>query len=162
VITGLVDIVAAEGPVVGHRLHIAYVRAAGGQRVGKQVARALNLAIGSAVRQGRLIADDPLNEAGGKPRTYRLPTQPDTTVRHLGPRTLEQVPPREVAALLADAAERLGWDNNETLFRAVLTRLGLHRLTTNVEARLLAILPIARGDDREELLDLDASTEGLS
>jgi very-short-patch-repair endonuclease len=148
---GLVAIVAVEGPIEGHRLHTAYVKAAGGQRVGKSVAKILNSGIGAAVRQGMLLVDNPLHEAGAKPRTYRLPAQPETRMRHIGPRPLEQVPPRELAALLAEAAEKHGWDSNETLFRAVLGRLGLHRLTTNVAARLLAVLPIARGDDAEEL-----------
>lgn len=153
VISGLVDIVEVEGPVLGHRLHTAYVRAASGHRVGKQVARALNLAIGAAVRQGKLIADDPLRESGVKPRTYRLPTQPVVRTRTLGPRTLEQIPPRELAALLAQAAELHGWDNGEILFRTVLSQLGLHRLTANVEARLRTILQLANGDEEHDLLD---------
>lgn len=152
VISGLVNIVEVEGPVLGHRLHTAYVRAAGGQRVGKQVARALNLAIGAAVRQGKLISDDPLREPGVKPRTYRLPTQPDVRTRTLGPRTFEQVPPRELAAFLAQAAELHGWDNDEILFRTVLTQLGLHRLTANVEARLRTVLQVAQGDEEPDLL----------
>lgn len=157
---GLVAIVNVEGPVDGHRLHTAYVKASGGQRVGKSVAKILNSGITAAVRQGRLLADNPLQEAGVKPRTYRLPTQPETRVRHLGPRTLEQVPPRELAALVVQAADEHGWDNNETLFRAVLARLGLHRLTTNVEARLLSVLPIARGDEADDLLDLGPTATG--
>ena len=76
-------------------------------------------------------------------------------MRHLGPRTLEQVPPRELADLIDQAATEHGWDNNETLFRSVLARLGLHRLTTNVEARLLSVLPIARGETGDDLLDFE-------
>lgn len=143
-IDGIAAIVAVEGPVVGHRLHSAYVRAAGGQRVGKQIAKALNSAITAGVRQGALIEDNPLSEPGVKPRTYRLPGQPAVAIRDLGPRPLEHVPPKEVATLIADLAEQHGWEHEETLFRAVLDELGLKRLTTNVSTRLARILPLAR------------------
>ncbi|MFC5260918.1 AAA domain-containing protein [Kribbella qitaiheensis] len=143
-IRGIRSIVAVEGPVEGHRLHTAYVRASGGHRVGKQIAKALNSAIVIAVRQGTLLADNPLEQSGVKPRTYRLPDQPELTVRQLGPRPLEHVPPRELAALIADAADVHGWDSDEVLFRQVLDQLGLRRLTTNVEARLAAVLSLAR------------------
>lgn len=159
VIAGLVDIVEVEGPVLGHRLHTAYVRAAGGHRVGKQVAGALNLAIGAAVEQGKLIVDDPLNESGVKSRTYRLPTQPVVRMRTLGPRTFDQVPPRELVALLSQAADLHGWDNDEILFRTVLTVLGLHRLTANVEARLRRVLPLANGREQYDLLGSPEDTE---
>jgi len=52
------SIVAVEGPVLGHRLHTVYVRASGGQRVGPQIANALNKAITSAVRSGVLIEEN--------------------------------------------------------------------------------------------------------
>lgn len=139
-IEGLVAVVAAEGPIVGHRLHAAYVKGSGGQRVGKNIAKALNSAITSAVRQGTLVDDNPLGEPGVKPRTFRLPQQPEVIVRDLGPRALEHIPPRELAALLEWAGETCGSDNNELLFRSTLDRLGLKRLTSNVQARLEAVL----------------------
>ena len=63
---GLVAIVAVEGPVEGHRLHTAYVKAAGGQRVGKSVAKILNSAITAAVRQGRLAGRQPTPRGRGQ------------------------------------------------------------------------------------------------
>jgi very-short-patch-repair endonuclease len=110
--SGLLSIVAVEGPVLGHRLHTAYVKASGGQRVGKSVAQILNSAISAAVRQGTFVVDDPLQESGVKPRTYRLADQPEVRLRTLGPRTLDHVPPRELAELLRQAAADHGWDND--------------------------------------------------
>lgn len=49
IIEGLVAITAAEGPILGHRLHSVYVKAAGGQRVGPQIANVLNSAIHAAL-----------------------------------------------------------------------------------------------------------------
>jgi hypothetical protein len=143
-IDGLLDIVSIEGPVMGHRLHTAYVKASGGQRVGKSVAKILNSAISTAVQQGKLLVDDPLQESGVKPRTYRLPGQPEVRPRTLGPRTLDHVPPRELAELVHRASLDHGWENDETLFRAVLAQLDLHRLTSNVEQVLGKALDISR------------------
>jgi very-short-patch-repair endonuclease len=132
----VVRIVAAEGPVLGHRVHNAYRDAYGGHRVGKEIARLLNRAIMLGERRGQIISDNPLNESGVKPRTYRLPTQPPVVARHLGPRSLELVPPAELAHHLADLSLGDDTQSEEELFRAVLDRLGLRRLTDNVRAVL--------------------------
>ncbi|XVS66404.1 AAA domain-containing protein [Actinosynnema sp. CA-299493] len=136
---GLVRLVEAEGPVLGNRLHTAYVRTSGFIRVTKLVAGELNKAIAQAVREGRLIEDNPLGESGVKPRTYRLPGQPEVRMRHLGPRSFEEVPPSELAALLDHVAERDGSKGEEALQRAVLELLGLKRLTDNVKNRFAAV-----------------------
>ncbi|WP_104478982.1 AAA domain-containing protein [Actinokineospora auranticolor] len=137
-VAGLESVVAAEGPVLGQRLHTAYVRASGGNRIGKLIATDLNRAIGAAVRAGRLVEDNPLGEAGAKPRTYRLPDQPAFRVRHLGPRSFEEIPPAELAALLDLAASRDPGADLPALYRTALELLGLKRLTDNVKARLNA------------------------
>ncbi|BCL16044.1 AAA domain-containing protein [Micromonospora sagamiensis] len=136
IIDGLRLIVGVEGPVLGARLHTAFVKAAGGQRVGKTIAKALNSAITVAVRRGVLIADNPLGEVGVKPQTYRLPDQPPVRPRRLGIRELEDVPPRELAALLDDIERTRDDLTEEALYRAALERLGLKRLTPNVANRL--------------------------
>jgi very-short-patch-repair endonuclease len=139
----VVRIVAAEGPVLGHRVHNAYRDAYGGHRVGKEIARLLNRAIMLGERRGQIISDNPLNESGVKPRTYRLPTQPAVVPRHLGPRSLELVPPAELAHHLTDLSLGDDTQSEEELFRAVLDRLGLRRLTDNVRAVLGGALGLA-------------------
>ncbi|MGH3025316.1 MAG: AAA domain-containing protein, partial [Gaiellaceae bacterium] len=63
----LVQIVLAEGPVLGRRLFQAYVRASGGHRVGKDIYRALSDATRLAVRAGRLSwLDDDATDAADK------------------------------------------------------------------------------------------------
>jgi very-short-patch-repair endonuclease len=139
----VVRIVAAEGPVLGHRVHNAYRDAYGGHRVGKEIARMLNRAIMLGERRGQIISDNPLNESGVKPRTYRLPRQPAVVPRHLGPRSLELVPPAELAHHLTDLSLGDDTQSEEELFRAVLDRLGLRRLTDNVRAVLGGALGLA-------------------
>ena len=139
----VVRIVAAEGPVLGHRVHNAYRDAYGGHRVGKEIARLLNRAIMLGERRGQIISDNPLNESGVKPRTYRLPTQAAVVPRDLGPRSLELVPPAELAHHLTDLSLGDDTQSEEELFRAVLDRLGLKRLTDNVRAVLGGALGLA-------------------
>lgn len=139
----LVAIVAVEGPVLGDRLHQAHVKAAGGQRVGRQIAHVLNAAISTAKRRGLLVEDNPLSDSGVKPMTYRLPTQPASILRELGPRALDQVPPRELAALMREVAATVGWADEELLFRGVLDRYGLRRLTSNGMVQLRRVRPLA-------------------
>ena len=147
----VVRIVAAEGPVLGHRIHNAYRDAYGGHRVGKEIARLLNRAIMLGERRGLIISDNPLKESGVKPRTFRLPTQPAVVPRYLGPRILELVPPAELAHHLSDLSLGDDMESEEELFRAVLDRLGLRRLTDNARAVLGGALGlVVQGrDDRE-------------
>ena len=53
---------------------------------------------------------------------------------------LSEVPISELAALLADAAEVFGWEDPDRLSREALSRLGMHRLTTDARRILAAAL----------------------
>jgi len=68
-----------------------------------------------------------------------LPDQPSVRTRQLGPRSFEEVPPSELAALLDHVAERDGFSGAEAAQRAVLDLLGLKRLTDNVRSRFAAV-----------------------
>ncbi|WAL63788.1 AAA domain-containing protein [Amycolatopsis cynarae] len=128
-ITGLRAIVEMEGPILGDRLHAVYVRASGGHRVGKQIASTLNSAISAAVRAGVLVRDNPLSQAGVKPQTYRLPERPEVRIRERGPRSLDHVPPSELAALMAMVADDRPGDSDEEIVRHTAQLLGVGRLT---------------------------------
>lgn len=132
----VVRIVAAEGPILGHRLHQVYVKAAGGRRVGKEIARVLNRAIMAAERRKEIVSENPLGQAGVKPKTFRLPDREPVIARELGPRTLEDVPPAELAHHINAVMLQAGELTEEELFREVLGRLGLKRLTENAKAVL--------------------------
>lgn len=149
-VANVVRIVEVEGPMLGHRLHDAYRIAYGGQRVGKEIARQLNRAIQTAVRRSLIVADNPLNQPGVKPQTFRLPTQPELVRRELGPRTLSLVPPAELAAHLAEFAE-FGDYSEDEMFREVLAVLGLKRLTEPARAVLSEALVLVPITNRVEL-----------
>jgi very-short-patch-repair endonuclease len=143
-IDGLAAIVAIEGPVLGHRLHSVYVRASAGQRVGTQIAKALNFAISAAVREGRLVQDDPLREQGIKLKTFRLPGQPPVIPRELGPRTFEQIPPAELAQMMHEIVEQFGREKQDLVFREAMALYGIRRVGPTIRARLQAISPLLR------------------
>lgn len=145
----IVRIVSAEGPVLGHRIHNAYREAYGGQRVGREIARLLNRAISMAERHGHITSDNPLNDSGIKTRTFRLPSQPPVSPRELGPRSLDLVPPAELAYHLSDLWLDDELQSEEELFRAVLDRLGLIRLTENARSVLTAATVLMPGADQE-------------
>jgi very-short-patch-repair endonuclease len=134
--TNIAKIVAAEGPVLGERLHQAYAKAAGTQAVGKKVAHVLNQAITSAERRGMIISDNPLGEAGVKPRTFRLATQPEVVARELGPRPLALVPPAELAHHLSELYAGSRGRTEEEVFDEVRRRFGLERFNENARAAL--------------------------
>ncbi len=144
-IDGLLRIVTAEGPVLADRAFTLYVKASGGRRVGPQIAKDLISTVTMAVRQGLLIQDNPLDESDPRRRTLRLPTQPPVAPRELGPRSFEQIPPRELADLIGRFYAN-GVEDEEQLFREVLSRYGLKRLTPNVAAQLRAVRAIDRGE----------------
>lgn len=158
----ILKIVSVEGPMMGSRLQRSYVHASGGQRVGKNIARVLNRYISSLAQSGHLVADNPTGEAGVKPKTYRLPTQPAVRVRELGPRSLEEVPPSELAALITEVAGTLptGWDDTVGLYRAALSRLGLLRMTTGVTAKLDEARQLAEHAFEEEEFLADDESRG--
>jgi very-short-patch-repair endonuclease len=147
VAANVVRIVGVEGPVLGDRLQQAYIKASGGQKVGKNIARVLNQAITSAERQGHIVSDNPLNASGVKPKTFRLPTQPRVIPRELGPRSVNLVPPAELAHHLAEMSAGDEGRTEEELFRAVLERLGLQRLTENAKTVLAGVAGLVSAEE---------------
>ena len=144
VVHGLRAIVAVEGPMLGSYLRSTYAKAAGRKRVGKEIARVLNDAIRLVVRRGQLVEENPEGQKPVANRTYLLPGQSVARPRALGRRLIDQVPPGELAALLRDTADRVGWDDTDVLFRAAISRIGLHRLTAKAVNALQPALALAR------------------
>jgi very-short-patch-repair endonuclease len=143
ILAGLLEIVAVEGPMVGHRLHAAYVRSSAGHRVGPQIGRILDTAVSAAVRRGLLIQEDPLAESEIRSSTFRLPEQSALLMRELGPRTFDQVPPAELAQLMLIVASRTGRDDLDRLFRETMAKYDIRRLGSTIRARLQSVWTLA-------------------
>ncbi len=143
IVADFVRIVAVEGPVTAARLRAAYVTAAR-TRERDIVRRKLDIALQAAVATGKLLVDDALVLKDPALLTYRLPAQHATPWRELGVRKIEQVPPRELAEIMANHAARQGWKDRASLFRSVINAIGQQRLTDNTIAALARVLPLAQ------------------
>ncbi|MEO6496459.1 MAG: nuclear transport factor 2 family protein [Solirubrobacteraceae bacterium] len=135
----LMEIVEAEGPILAGRAFSLYTRASGGKKLTTAAKAPLTgsawrlkiqdrLAIG---RQGAttIESDDVLRPAGSPP----------VRLRELGPRTLEEVPVDEVAALMQRLREAGAID----LKRGVLDTYRLVRLTARADEFLERALVLA-------------------
>jgi hypothetical protein len=121
----LLEIVHAEGPILADRAYRLYLRASGGKAL-TSIARAPLSGAAFRLRQAAAIEFDDgaeiLRPAGTAP----------VRVRELGPRTLDEVPPEEIAELM----RRLRAAGATELPRAVLDTYGLVRMTAKAEEYL--------------------------
>ncbi len=138
----VLDIVAVEGPVLANRAFALYNRAAGGKKL-TSIARApLSGAAYWLAMERRIVLVKEADAPWQGDDLLRLPDQPGVRVRELGPRTLEEVPLDEIAALM----RRLPAEGHEERKRAVLRVYGLVRLTARADEYLeLALGLLQRG-----------------
>jgi very-short-patch-repair endonuclease len=136
-IDGLVDIVSGEGPMHALFAYQLYVKAAGGQRVGKEIRKVLNKAANAAIRSGA-IAQVHDQIPGQIEKTLYIPGTPPVIVRGLGPRLLFDVPRSELRTL----ANSLGVNaaDRTTAMRTILDELNLTRLTERTATHLDEVL----------------------
>lgn len=138
VVENIQRIVSVEGPMTGWRLHAVYQNQSAGT-AGGDFSKILNRAISSAMRDGVVLSDNPLNQAGNKPRTFRVPGQSGSGPRELGPRFLAVVPPAEVAqyrSAVLVGAEKI---SDDELLTRVAVLLGLREVTTSDTSAVLAV-----------------------
>jgi hypothetical protein len=120
----LLEIIAAEGPVLADRAYGLYNRASGGHKLTSVVRAPLS---GSAYRlkgDGKIVFDEDEGDA-----LLRTAGTPRVKVRELGGRTLDEVPLREIAELM----RRLRATGATDLPRATLDAYGLVRMTSRAQ-----------------------------
>lgn len=120
----LLEIIAAEGPVLADRAYGLYNRASGGHKLTSVVRAPLS---GSAYRlkgDGRIVFDEDEGDA-----LLRTAGTPRVKVRELGGRTLDEVPLSEIAELM----RRLRATGATDLPRATLDAYGLVRMTSRAQ-----------------------------
>jgi hypothetical protein len=123
----MLEIVAAEGPIVADRAYALYNRASGGKKLTTTARAPLSSSVHWLAREQKVVFAD---------EVIRLPDQPAVRVRALGARTLEEVPLDEVAELM----RRLRDSGHSELKRAVLSTYGLVRLTQRADEYLTSAL----------------------
>ena len=130
IMEAMLEIVAAEGPMLASRAYAVYNRAAGGKKL-TTVARApLSNSIYHLAREGKLVLQREEEIPWQGDDVVRLPDTAPVVVRELGPRELIEIPLEEIAELM----RRLG--DQPDLKRAVLNTYGLIRMTSRAEQYL--------------------------
>jgi hypothetical protein len=131
----LLELVAAEGPVLAERAYRLYVRASGGKAL-TSIARA---PLSGAAHRLRMAGAIEFDEQAGQ-EVLRPAGAAPVRVRELGSRALDEVPPGELDELV----RRLAAAGATDLPRAVLDAYGLVRMTAKAEALLTAAVARAQ------------------
>jgi very-short-patch-repair endonuclease len=134
----LIEIVSVEGPVICRRAYALYNRAAGNSRLGKQIVHVMNRAIYRAVKLGRLQQNDEQRRGGQINQIVRVAGGPAASVREKGPRTLEEVPPLEIAGIRDMIAESNPSLDEDEVVRHLAAVYGVGRVTSQIRKLLLA------------------------
>jgi hypothetical protein len=145
----MLEIVGTEGPMTASRAYALYNRASGGRKL-TTVARApLSSSVYWLAQERKVVLVRKDEIPWQDDDVVRMPDSPAVRVRELGPRTLEEVPLDEIAALLRRlrAAHAISGSNESK--RAVLDAYGLKRLTTRADEYLSLALGLSDGGDEE-------------
>ena len=140
VMRDLIEIVQAEGPVFARRAYHIYANAAGIRRVSQQLRDTFDEALYLALSLGHLFAENEWDSSDQQDYVVRPPGTPTISARLRGSRVLDEIPPREIAALMGAILAKSPLDE-EPLFRRVLQVYELGRLT----AKAQQILKFAHG-----------------
>jgi len=128
-------IIETEGPVLENRAYQTYVRACGIQRVGPQIRRILNRALAKLERDGRIVVEQGAGESGYRNAVLRTPVTARIRMRDIGPRSFDEVPCGELAALMGAVKTSKVDASSEEIYREVLGIYGLVRMTAQVRKR---------------------------
>ena len=127
--------------MLAKRAYDVYLRGCGIKRLRHGLKAAMNKALSSAIRQGRVVSEREKDRSGLINSTVRSAGAPATVLRVRGPRTFDEITPSEWRAVGQHVSEihQLDYGSDEHL-RATLQHFGLRRLTTHVGVTLLEIL----------------------
>lgn len=134
---GLIAIVSVEGPMICRRAYALYNRAAGNSRLGKQIVHVMNRAIYRAVKLGRLQQNDEQRRGGQINQIVRVAGTAAVCVRERGPRTLEEVPPLEIASVRDTIATNEPSLDEDQLVKRLAVVYGIGRVTSQIRKLLL-------------------------
>ncbi|MBM9466458.1 AAA domain-containing protein [Nakamurella leprariae] len=129
---GLAEIVEAEGPMHADRAYRLYVTASGGQRVGREIRRLLDLAVDGAVRRQQLQRVRDRYVRTGEATLYPMDVEP-VLLRERGPRDLTDIPRGEVRTLMGAMGPELTAAERK---RAVLREWGFGKLSSRLDIYL--------------------------
>jgi len=143
IMAAMLEIIAAEGPMTATRAYSLYNKASGGKKL-TSVARApLSSAVYWLAQERKIVLTRRDEIPWQDDDLVRLPDSPAVRVRELGPRSLDEVPLDEIAALIGRLRSSRSLDGDVEIKRAVLSAYGLVRLTTRADEYLGLALDLA-------------------
>lgn len=131
----LFDIIETEGPVLESRAYRAYTNASSARRLGPQMRHSLNRALENLEGQKRVMVEQISGGSGHRNALLRVPESARVTLREIGPRTFDEVPLSELSLLLRGVQAVEPGSSPEEIYRHVLARYGLVRMTEQVRKR---------------------------
>jgi hypothetical protein len=147
IMEAMLEIVGVEGPMTASRAYALYNRASGGRKL-TTVARApLSSSVYWLAQERKVVLVRKDEIPWQDDDLVRMPDSPAVRVRELGPRTLEEVPLDEIAALVRRLRVAGGARDAAEAKRAVLDAYGLKRLTARADEYLSLALGLADGDE---------------
>jgi hypothetical protein len=145
---GLCQIIDVEGPMIAKRAYDIYLRGCGIKRLGGELKSAMNRALATAVRQGRVVSENAPGKSGLILSTVRSKGAPALKPRRRGPRSFDEIPSGELRAVgqyLSDIL--IMTPGSEEHLRAILESFDLRRLTPQVSRAILEALNNQNDDD---------------
>jgi hypothetical protein len=136
----LISIIDSEGPMFCSLAYRVYAKAAGLQRVGREIRSNLNRAVAAAVRRGLLVMANELGTRDQINQVVRKTGVPPVRLRTRGPRSFHEIPPSEVLALVKGLRASTPTLEGEDLLGAVLYVWEIGRTTSQIRERFAEIL----------------------
>ncbi|MCF8003036.1 MAG: hypothetical protein K9L32_02325 [Chromatiaceae bacterium] len=99
----VMEIVRVEQPVVVRRITRLIDGSSKAKR--KAIKSAVNRATMALVRDGKLVEDLEIDEPGQQPKVVHLPESEPVVLRQRGPRDIDEIPVRELMALMQEGGE---------------------------------------------------------
>lgn len=129
----VLEIIHRDGPLLRSSVHRLYLRGCPGvSRLGKEIQRVLNRAIGALLASGEIVLENELGGGAQEGQVLRGANTPRVRPRAVGQRSLEEIPPSELMAWLDDRRSSLGQHfsaDADDCTRYLLQRCGCHTMT---------------------------------
>jgi very-short-patch-repair endonuclease len=144
----LCQIIDAEGPMIAKRAYDIYLRGCGIRRLSGELKSTMNRALTTAVRQGRVVSENPPGRSGLIQSTVRSNGTDAVKPRRRGPRSFDEIPPGELRAVGAYLSDILVMTpGSDEHLRAILESFDLRRLTPQVSTAIREALSDENDDD---------------
>ena len=142
------DIVHAEGPIMRRRLYRLVGAATGVGRMSQLMRERVDAAVASSVRKKDLVDVAPIRKGGAEERETSVAGGPAVVVRHIGTRSIDEVPLTELAEAITIERSRAATSgartDDDAIIREVARHYGVGRVTARVDETLRRAMSIDR------------------